>query len=69
MNQRDIKATVIQTGNTPETWTVEGIDMPEGDCFVATFSGPDARGTAEEYARAKYADFCFFNRQPEAPPV
>lgn len=43
-----------KTGVDDCEWRVEAIDeLNEGVCYVAIFSGPDAKARAQEYARFK----------------
>ena len=45
---------VVQTDGVPDEYRVEGIDYEsEGECYVAIFSGPNAKERAEEYAALK----------------
>lgn len=41
--------------DVPDEYRVEAIDERTGECYVAIFSGPNAKGRAEEYAALKNA--------------
>lgn len=46
---------VVERNDTPNAWSVEAIDVAgDGAVYMATFSGPEARARAEEYANMKY---------------
>jgi len=55
--------TVVEDGQKNGDWRVEAIDFEnEGVVYVATFSGPDAKQRAEEYASIKNAQESQFAR-------
>lgn len=45
-----MKYEVIKDALGIDMWRCEAIDPQEGDCYVAIFSGPNAKERAEEYA-------------------
>ena len=54
-DQNGLQIEVVQRSAAPDVWSVEAIDVAgDGAIYMATFSGPDARGRAEEYANVKY---------------
>ena len=49
------KAEIVERKDTLGSWGVEAINIEgDGECYLAIFSGPEAKGRAEEYARFKY---------------
>lgn len=56
MTKLNLPAEIVKTGEQPEIWAVEALDLKAGDVYSATFYGPDARERAEEYATAKFED-------------
>ena len=49
-------AEITQTNSIPPSWSVEMIDE-DGGIEIASFSGPEGRARAAEYARWKYGVF------------
>lgn len=56
MRKMRLEAEIVKSGERPETWTVEAIDVKSGDVYSAIFFGPRARERAQEYAAEKFAD-------------
>lgn len=49
-----------EKGTVPQCFVVEAIDEEgDGDIILVRFTGPDARGLAEEYANFKFESFSF----------
>jgi len=49
-----ITPTVYRVAGRPDEARVEAIDMPEGDCYVTIFTGPNAYERAEAYAATAF---------------
>ena len=48
---QELQREVIESREVPGDWRVEDIDyLKDGQIYIKTFSGPDARLRAEEYA-------------------
>ena len=54
MEKLSLRPEVVQTGERPEGWTVEAIDLSTGEIYSASFFGPDSKLRAVEYAWAKF---------------
>ena len=53
----ELQVKVSERRDIPGAWAVEAINIDgDGEVYMAVFSGPDARGRAEEYASMKYGD-------------
>lgn len=46
---------VFEARDNPTEWRVEAVELDEGRCYIAIFSGPDAEVRAREYAAWKAA--------------
>ncbi len=50
---------VFEDRQSPGDWRVEAINIDgDGECYVAIFSGPQAKERAEEYAEWKRTRAC-----------
>lgn len=47
-----LKYEVVESREVPGEWRAEAVG-DDGECYVAIFSGPDAKDRAEEYADAE----------------
>ncbi|MGE3955833.1 MAG: hypothetical protein AB7H96_03875 [Vicinamibacterales bacterium] len=55
MTKLPFQPEIVKTGDRPEAWTVEAIDLSGGEVYSASFFGPDAKDRADEYAAEKFA--------------
>lgn len=62
-----INVEVVERKDSPGDWGVEAIDFDgDGECFMAIFSGPQARERAIDYASWKFPKSTEkFNRRRE----
>ena len=53
----ELKYHAFQSTNHIGEWRVEAFEYPEGLCYVAIFTGPNAEDRAEEYAAWKNYEY------------